>query len=60
MLSAGTPALLSGATLTKTDTKLTLTLRRNHGLIAGDSVYRRLERLAAAFGLQPSMNVAIN
>ena len=60
MLSAGTPALLSGATLTRDDNRLTLTLRRNHGLIAGDSVYRRLERLALSLSLQPSMNVALS
>ena len=60
MLSAGTPDLLAGATLHRGEEKLTLRLRRGHGLIAGDSVYRRLERLAASLSLQPSMDVALD
>ncbi len=59
MLSAGTPDLLAGAELQRGEQKLTLTLRRGHGLIGGDSVYRRLERLAASLGLQASMDVAL-
>ena len=60
MLSAGTPDLLAGCTLRRDDQRLTLTLRRGQGLIAGDSVYRRLERLAASLGLQPIMDVALD
>jgi exopolyphosphatase/guanosine-5'-triphosphate,3'-diphosphate pyrophosphatase len=60
MLGAGTPDLLAGATLKQDTQKLTLTLHRGHGLIAGDSVYRRLERLAASLGLQASMDVALD
>ena len=60
MLSAGTPDLLAGARLKRDDQRLTLTLRRGQGLIGGDSVYRRLERLAASLTLQATMDVALD
>ena len=59
MLSAGTPDLLAGAALGRDAQKLTLTLHRGQGLIGGDSVYRRLERLAVSLGLSASMEVAL-
>lgn len=61
MLSGGTPALLAGATLEPHGDvgRLVLTLRRGAGLMAGDSVMRRLERLAACIGLAPAMEVAV-
>ena len=59
MLSAGTPDLLAGAALHRREDRLILTLRRGHGLIAGESVSRRLERLAASLNLQPSMEVDV-
>lgn len=51
MLSAGTRALLSGSRLRIRDKKVTLDLRPNSGLFAGESVVRRLENLANAMRL---------
>lgn len=51
-LSAGTKDLLSGTQLQIEGPKLVLRLRENSGVFAGESVIRRLERLAQAVGLQ--------
>ncbi len=52
-LSAGTPDLLAGTALSISDGKLILDLRENAGVFAGESVIRRLARLAAVLGLEP-------
>ncbi len=49
-LSAGTPDLLAGTRL-QVDHVLTLVLAERSGVFAGESVTRRLERLAVAVGL---------
>ena len=51
-LSAGTKDLLSGTRLQVEGSRLVLRLRENSGVFAGESVIRRLERLAQAVGLQ--------
>jgi exopolyphosphatase/guanosine-5'-triphosphate,3'-diphosphate pyrophosphatase len=51
-LSAGTKALLAGTRLRIEGPRLVLGLRQNSGVFAGESVIRRLERLAHAVGLQ--------
>ena len=51
-LSAGTRDLLAGTRLRIEGAKLVLHLRANSGVFAGESVIRRLERLAQAIGLQ--------
>jgi exopolyphosphatase / guanosine-5'-triphosphate,3'-diphosphate pyrophosphatase len=51
-LSAGTKALLAGTRLRIEASRLVLHLRENSGVFAGESVIRRLERLAQALGLQ--------
>jgi exopolyphosphatase/guanosine-5'-triphosphate,3'-diphosphate pyrophosphatase len=51
-LSAGTKDLLAGTRLRIEDGRLVLRLRENSGVFAGESVIRRLERLAQALGLQ--------
>ena len=51
-LSAGTKALLAGTRLRIEGSRLVLRLRQNSGVFAGESVIRRLERLAQALGLQ--------
>lgn len=51
-LSAGTRALLAGTRLRIEGQRLVLLLRENSGVFAGESVIRRLERLAQAVGLQ--------
>jgi exopolyphosphatase/guanosine-5'-triphosphate,3'-diphosphate pyrophosphatase len=53
-LSAGTKALLAGVRLRIEGPRLVLLLRENSGVFAGESVIRRLERLAQAVGLQAS------
>ncbi len=58
-LSAGTPGLLAGATLRREDRHLLLTVARGHGLIAGESLGRRLDRLAASLGLEGAMTVSV-
>jgi exopolyphosphatase/guanosine-5'-triphosphate,3'-diphosphate pyrophosphatase len=50
-LSAGTRALLAGTRLRVECGQLTLMLRENSGVFAGESVIRRLDRLAQAMGL---------
>lgn len=52
-LSGGTPQLLANTALTITDGRLILDLRADAGVFAGESVIRRLSRLAAALGLEP-------
>jgi exopolyphosphatase/guanosine-5'-triphosphate,3'-diphosphate pyrophosphatase len=51
-LSAGTKDLLAGTRLRIEGPRLVLRLRENSGVFAGESVMRRLERLAQALGLQ--------
>jgi len=51
-LSAGTKDLLAGTRLRIEGARLVLHLRENSGVFAGESVIRRLERLAEALGLQ--------
>jgi exopolyphosphatase/guanosine-5'-triphosphate,3'-diphosphate pyrophosphatase len=51
-LSAGTKDLLAGTRLRIEGSQLVLHLKRNSGVFAGESVIRRLERLAQALGLQ--------
>ncbi len=51
-LSAGTKDLLAGTRLRIAGPRLVLRLRENSGVFAGESVIRRLERLAQALGLQ--------
>lgn len=51
-LSAGTKDLLTGTRLWVDGLRLVLLLRQNSGVFAGESVIRRLERLAQAVGLQ--------
>ena len=51
-LSAGTKALLAGTRLRVEGSRLVLLLRENSGVFAGESVIRRLERLAQAVGLE--------
>ena len=50
-LSAGTTALLAGANLRVVDGRVGLRLAEGSGVFAGESIQRRLERLAAAMGL---------
>ena len=50
VLSAGTTALLSGVTLRVTPPRLALLLAEGTGVFAGESVQRRLDRLAGAIG----------
>ncbi len=51
-LSAGTPQLLSGTTLTIAPGRLILGLAEANGVFAGDAVLRRLDRLAQMLGLE--------
>jgi exopolyphosphatase/guanosine-5'-triphosphate,3'-diphosphate pyrophosphatase len=51
-LSAGTPQLLAGTTLTVAPGRLVLGLAESNGVFAGDSVLRRLDRLAQMLGLE--------
>jgi exopolyphosphatase/guanosine-5'-triphosphate,3'-diphosphate pyrophosphatase len=50
-LSAGTPDLLSGTGLRLSGSRLILRLEEESGVFAGESVMRRLDRLAQAVGL---------
>jgi exopolyphosphatase/guanosine-5'-triphosphate,3'-diphosphate pyrophosphatase len=56
-LSAGTPDLLAGTRLIADET-LRLVLHEDRGVFAGESVLRRLDRLAAALGLPASAEMA--
>ena len=51
-LSGGTAELLAGTALAREGDRLVLNLREGTGVFAGESVTRRLERLAAAAGLE--------
>ncbi len=51
-LSGGTAELLSGTSVRRENGRLVLRLSREGGVFAGDSVTRRLERLAQALGLE--------
>ena len=50
-LSAGTPDLLAGTSLRIDGQRLVLSLREDRGVFAGESVMRRLDRLAQTVGL---------
>lgn len=56
-LSGGTPMLLAGTELQRGPNRLTLLLRDGSGVFAGESVMRRVEVLAAAFGLEAAVEV---
>jgi exopolyphosphatase/guanosine-5'-triphosphate,3'-diphosphate pyrophosphatase len=56
-LSAGTPQLLAGTTLTIAPGRLVLGLAEANGVFAGDSVLRRLDRLAQMLGLEAETEV---
>ncbi len=56
-LSAGTPHLLSGTTLTIAPGRLILGLAEANGVFAGDSVLRRLDRLAQMLGLEAEIEL---
>jgi exopolyphosphatase/guanosine-5'-triphosphate,3'-diphosphate pyrophosphatase len=56
-LSAGTPQLLAGTTLTIAPDRLILGLAEANGVFAGESVLRRLERLAQMLGLEPETEI---
>ena len=51
-LSAGTPDLLAGTGLRLAGSRLILRLEEDSGVFAGESVMRRLDRLAQAVGLE--------
>jgi exopolyphosphatase/guanosine-5'-triphosphate,3'-diphosphate pyrophosphatase len=57
-LSAGTPDLLQGTALTLRGGQLVLRLQEDSGVFAGESVMRRLDRLAQALGLDASTEAA--
>jgi exopolyphosphatase / guanosine-5'-triphosphate,3'-diphosphate pyrophosphatase len=57
-LSGGTPDLLAGTSLGIEEGRLILDLNENAGVFAGESVIRRLGRVAAALGLEPAARVA--
>ena len=56
-LSGGTAELLAGTGLSRDSARLTLTLQEGSGVFAGESVTRRLERLAQALGVAASTQV---
>jgi exopolyphosphatase/guanosine-5'-triphosphate,3'-diphosphate pyrophosphatase len=51
-LSAGTPHLLAGTSLSLAPARLTLSLAAANGVFAGEAVLRRLERLAQMLGVE--------
>jgi exopolyphosphatase/guanosine-5'-triphosphate,3'-diphosphate pyrophosphatase len=57
-LSAGTPDLLSGTGLRVAGSRLILRLEEDSGVFAGESVVRRLDRLAQAMGLEAATEAA--
>jgi exopolyphosphatase / guanosine-5'-triphosphate,3'-diphosphate pyrophosphatase len=57
-LSAGTPDLLAGTGLTLRGGQLVLRLQEDSGVFAGESVMRRLDRLAQAVGLDAATEAA--
>jgi len=58
-LSAGTPDLLGGTSLAVRGPRLVLQLHEDSGVFAGESVVRRLDRLAEAIGLQAEPQSAV-
>ena len=56
-LCGGTPALLAGTRLARQDGRLVLRLAEGTGVFAGESVLRRLDALAAALGLDATVEV---
>jgi exopolyphosphatase/guanosine-5'-triphosphate,3'-diphosphate pyrophosphatase len=58
-LSAGTPDLLAGTGLRILGAQLVLHLEENSGVFAGESVVRRLDRLAQAVGLEAATEAAV-
>ena len=57
-LSAGTPDLLAGTALALRGGRLMLRLAEDSGVFAGESVMRRLDRLAQAVGLEAGTEAA--
>jgi exopolyphosphatase/guanosine-5'-triphosphate,3'-diphosphate pyrophosphatase len=57
-LSAGTPDLLAGTGLSLRGGQLVLRLQEDSGVFAGESVMRRLDRLAQAVGLEAATEAA--
>jgi exopolyphosphatase/guanosine-5'-triphosphate,3'-diphosphate pyrophosphatase len=57
-LSAGTPDLLAGTSLHPEGTRLVLRLQASHGVFGGESILRRLDRLAQAMGLEAASAAA--
>ena len=57
-LSAGTPDLLSGTGLLLSGNRLVLRLEEDSGVFAGESVVRRLDRLAQTMGLEAATETA--
>ncbi len=57
-LSAGTPDLLSGTALILRGNQLILRLQEDTGVFAGESVLRRLDRLAQQLGLEAATETA--
>jgi exopolyphosphatase / guanosine-5'-triphosphate,3'-diphosphate pyrophosphatase len=57
-LSAGTPDLLAGTALVMAGGRLVLRLAEDTGVFAGESVMRRLDRLAHAVGLEAGTEAA--
>ncbi len=57
-LSAGTPDLLSGTALILRGSQLILRLEEDTGVFAGESVIRRLDRLALQLGLEAATETA--
>ena len=57
-LSAGTPDLLAGTSLSLRGAQLVLRLQEDSGVFAGESVMRRLDRLAQTLGLEAATETA--
>jgi len=57
-LSAGTPDLLAGTSLSLRGGQLVLRLQEDSGVFAGESVVRRLDRLAQTLGLEAATETA--
>ena len=57
-LSAGTPDLLAGTVLVPRGSQLVLRLREDSGVFAGESVLRRLDRLAQLMSLEMITEIA--
>jgi exopolyphosphatase/guanosine-5'-triphosphate,3'-diphosphate pyrophosphatase len=56
-LSGGTPVLLAGTAFERRGGRLVLRLLEGSGVFAGESVLRRLETLAAALGVESSVQL---